>query len=185
MKNQFALAACTEAAETDVLIHHGIIGMKWGVRRFQPYPSDYDGDGKYAGKDKRNPLKEKIKAHKALKEAKAYREKKKRALNTLDYKTIVKHPDWYSDEEIASALIKSRAMKDIAENMSTAKGASVVKNSTAWNTTANAAKTTVGIGSGVLAAALIGYNIVEKADKIKAARKAAEITAKAAKVIAK
>ena len=43
----------TTTMNNDYLAHYGILGMHWGIRRFQPYPKGYSGDGKFTEKDNR------------------------------------------------------------------------------------------------------------------------------------
>lgn len=67
--NEYTKSLLYSVDETESLSHHGVLGMKWGVRRYQPYPSGYHGDGVFKG------IKER---HEAKKQAKAERKAEKK-----------------------------------------------------------------------------------------------------------
>lgn len=66
MANSMCLSLCHSYVMDDynALQHHGVLGMKWGVRRYQPYPDGYSGPGKFTGG--------RLSAHRGIRKAREY-----------------------------------------------------------------------------------------------------------------
>lgn len=53
MKDSLDILQTDSTCNEDFIEHHGIKGMHWGIRRFQPYGKVYSGAGKFVGKIKK------------------------------------------------------------------------------------------------------------------------------------
>lgn len=136
---------------SDYIAHHGILGQKWGVRRFQNPDGTRTAAGKvrYNGADgekqgiidkvmagannaklnkQRKAALEKARQAKAAKAE--YEAEKKKALESGDYKQIQKYANELSTKELQDALIRA----DTLDRLNKSVDAHTPKQKDVWNT---------------------------------------------------
>lgn len=137
---------------SDEIFHYGIMGMHWGIRRFQPYPKGYKGKGKVIGEAAKASKQQSGQGEGVSEEE--YAAEKERVLRSGSASEVLRYKGQISNQELQNAVNrinletrlrdisakeKTRGLDRIDKSMKTI--ASITGWATigigAWNTIAN------------------------------------------------